>query len=172
MRRALLFAPLVMLGLFVIAVSWRLARPPSTAVASQLVGKPVPALQLAAQTSDRPGLDPRPTEPRLVNLFASWCVPCIAEVPMLTELQRGGIVIDGIAVKDRREATAAFLAEHGNPYRAIGADPDQRAQLLLGASGVPETYVIDRRGIIRFQHIGPIERGDLAAIRSAWAAAQ
>lgn len=172
MKRLLLWTPLVLLALFVIAVSWRLARPPSTAVASRLVGQPLPPLTLPPQSGDRPGLDSRLTGPRLVNLFASWCVPCIGEAPQLLQLRRSGIVIDGIAVKDRPEATAAFLSDHGNPYRAIGADPDQRAQLLLGASGVPETYVIDRSGIIRFQHIGPIEAGDLGAIRAAWAAAQ
>lgn len=172
MRRLLLFAPLAVLALFVVAVSWRLMSPPSTEVASRLVGQPLPALTLPPQSPDRPGISAAGGGPRLVNLFASWCVPCIAEVPLLTELQRGGIVIDGIAVKDRPEATAAFLADYGNPYRAIGADPDQRAQIALGAAGVPETFIVDRQGIIRFQHIGPIAASDLPALRRAWAAAQ
>lgn len=172
MRRALLFAPLAMLVLFVVAVAWRLASPPTTEVASQLVGRALPVLTLPPQISERPGLDASQSGPRLVNLFASWCVPCVGEAPLLLQLQRDGIVIDGIAVKDRAEATTAFLAEYGNPYRAIGADPDQRAQLSLGAAGVPETFVVDRRGVIRFQHIGPIEDKDLDAIRAAWAVAQ
>lgn len=162
MRRALLLAPLALLALFVIAVGWRLARPPSNQVASHLVGQRMPDV----------GLPPAIPGPRLVNLFASWCVPCIAEVPLLLDLQRGGIAIDGIAVRDRPEATAKFLATRGNPYRTIAADSDGRMQLLLGASGVPETFLVDRAGTIRFQHIGPIAARDLANIRSAWVAAQ
>ena len=161
MRRALLFAPLMLLVLFVIAVGWRLARPPSNQVASHLVGQRMPDVGLAAA----PG-------PRLVNLFASWCVPCIAEAPSLLELQRSGIAIDGIAVRDRPEATARFLASRGNPYRTVAADGDGRMQLLLGASGVPETFLVDRAGIIRFQHIGPIAETDLTSIRAAWVSAQ
>ena len=172
MRRALLFAPLLLLALFVVAVSWRLAKPPTTAIASHLVGQPLPALTLPAAHPGQPGLAPGERGPRLVNLFASWCVPCIGEAPLLLKLQQSGIAIDGIAVRDRRAATAAFLARRGNPYRAIGDDSDGRAQLLLGASGVPETFLVDRRGIIRLQHIGPIEAGDLAAIREVWAQAQ
>ena len=162
MRRALLLAPLALLALFVIAVGWRLARPPSNQVASHLVGQRMP---------DGAAL-PAVSGPRLVNLFASWCVPCIAEAPLLLELQRSGIAIDGVAVRDRPEATAKFLATRGNPYRMISDDSDGRAQLLLGASGVPETFLVDRAGIIRFQHIGPIEEKDLSGIRAAWAAAQ
>lgn len=162
MRRALLLAPLALLALFVIAVGWRLARPPSNQVASHLVGQRMPDGAVLPAVSG----------PRLVNLFASWCVPCIAEAPLLLELQRSGIAIDGVAVRDRPEATAKFLATRGNPYRMISDDSDGRAQLLLGASGVPETFLVDRAGIIRFQHIGPIEEKDLSGIRAAWAAAQ
>ena len=162
MRRALLLAPLALLALFVIAVGWRLARPPSNQVASHLVGQRMPDVTILPAVSG----------PRLVNLFASWCVPCIAEAPLLLDIQRSGVAIDGIAVRDRPEATAKFLATCGNPYRTIAADSDGRVQLLLGASGVPETFLVDRAGIIRFQHIGPIEEKDLASIRAAWAAAQ
>lgn len=161
MRRVLLLAPLALLALFVIAVGWRLARPPSNQVASHLVGQPMPDVGLAEAPA-----------PRLVNLFASWCVPCIAEAPSLLKLQRSGIAIDGIAVRDRPEATARFLAMRGNPYRTIAADEDGRMQLLLGSSGVPETFLVDRAGIIRFQHIGPIAEQDIPGIRSAWTAAQ
>ena len=168
----MLFVPLALLALFVVAVAWRLAKPPTNEVASHLIGRPLPALSLPPATADRPGLASAQSGPRLVNLFASWCVPCIGEAPFLLELQRGGIAIDGIAVRDRRQATAAFLTARGNPYRAIGDDRDGRAQLLLGASGVPETFLVDRKGIIRLQHIGPIEPEDLAAIRAAWATAQ
>ena len=81
---------------------------------------------------------------------------------------RRGIPVDGIAVRDRPEDLAAFLATYGDPYRAIGADVDRRVQLDIGSAGVPETFVIDGRGIIRHQHIGAITDADLPEIMSAY----
>ena len=103
-------------------------------------------------------------QPRLVNVFASWCVPCIAEAPLLMELKRQGVPIDAIAVRDQPEDVADFLGRHGDPFERIGADPESRVQIALGSSGVPETFIVDGRGIIRYQHMGPIEPGDVPAI--------
>jgi len=97
-------------------------------------------------------------------VFASWCVPCIAEAPNLAKLEASGANIVGIAIRDRPEDTAAFLAANGNPFSRIGRDDISAVQLSLGSSGVPETFVIDGRGVIRYQHIGDIRDGDVAVL--------
>jgi len=102
--------------------------------------------------------------PRLVNIFASWCVPCTAEVKILQELERHGVAIDGIAIRDRPQDIAGFLARNGDPYERIGSDPRSQLQIALGSSGVPESFVVDGKGVIRYQHIGPIEPSDLPMI--------
>ena len=97
----------------------------------------------------------------MINLFASWCVPCIGEAPVLEELKQRGVKIDGIAVRDRPDALQAFLRRNGNPSDLLGSDPHSEVQLALGSSGVPETFVIDGKGVIRVQHIGPIQKSDV-----------
>ena len=166
MSRAVRFAPLVLFLLVVAALVWRLAKPADTAVTSKLAGKPVPEFSLPAAVPGKPGLDSAGLKgrPRLLNIFASWCVPCVTEVKVLQELQRRGVVIDGIAVRDKSEDVAAFLARHGDPYQRIGSDPQSAVQIALGSSGVPETFVVDSRGIIRHQHIGPVETDDVPAL--------
>ena len=170
MSRALRFVPLAVLLLFVGAVSWRLAVPNDERVPSKLEGRALPAFDLPAAIPGKPGLastDLARGEPRLVNIFASWCVPCIAEAPMLDELARRGVKIDAIAVRDRPEDVADFLARHGDPFERIGSDLDSRVQIALGSSGVPETFVVDGRGVIRAQHIGPIEARDIPVLLRA-----
>ena len=174
MSRWLRFLPLLVLVAFVGAVAWRLNRPPDEEVPSQLVGKSVPAFTLAAALPTKPGLsaaDLASGQPRMVNVFASWCVPCIAEAPLLLELKRQGVAIDAIAVRDRAEDIAPFLARHGDPFERIGSDPESKVQLALGSSGVPESFIVDGRGIIRYQHMGPIEADDLPVILREWEAA-
>ena len=108
----------------------------------------------------------------MVNVFASWCVPCITEAPLLLELKRQGVKIDAIAVRDRPQDVAAFLARHGDPFERIGSDPESQVQLALGSSGVPETFIVDGRGVVRYQHMGPIDPGDLPDILRQWEAAK
>ena len=175
MSRLVRFAPLVLLGLLMAALVWRLATPVDTNVRSKLEGQPVPAFALPAAIPTKPGLasgDLAGGGPRLLNIFASWCVPCITEVRVLDDLARQGVAIDGIAVRDRREDVARFLADHGDPYRRIGSDPQSAVQIALGSAGVPESFVVDGRGVIRYQHIGPIEAGDVPVILARLEAAK
>ena len=175
MSRFLRFLPLLVLIAFVGAVAWRLNRPADEQIPSQLIGKPVPAFTLAAALPGKPGLSSAELaqgQPRMVNMFASWCVPCIAEAPLLLELKRRGVAIDAIAIRDRPEDVLAFLARHGDPFDRIGSDPESKVQLALGSSGVPESFIVDGRGIIRYQHMGPIEPDDVPAILREWEAAR
>jgi cytochrome c biogenesis protein CcmG/thiol:disulfide interchange protein DsbE len=175
MSRTLRFLPALALVLFVGVVAWRLTSPVDKKVRSHMIGQPVPTFALAAAVPDKPGLASTKLaggKPRLINVFASWCVPCIAEAPLLMELKRQGVPIDAIAVRDRPEHISAFLAEHGDPFERIGADPNSQTQLALGSSGVPETFVVDGRGIIRYQHMGPIEPDDVGSILEQWKAAR
>jgi cytochrome c biogenesis protein CcmG, thiol:disulfide interchange protein DsbE len=167
MSRALRFAPLAFLALLLAALVWRLATPADTTVKSRLEGQPVPAFVLPAALPGKAGLastDLAQGKPRLVNVFASWCVPCITEVKVLQELKARGVAIDGIAIRDRPEDLARFLSENGDPYQRIGNDPQSSVQISLGASGVPESFIVDGRGIIRHQHIGAIEAADVPSI--------
>ncbi|MEO8547881.1 MAG: DsbE family thiol:disulfide interchange protein [Sphingomicrobium sp.] len=167
MNRWLRLLPVALLGLLLAALVWRLAHPEDTTIRSRLAGKPVPEFALPPAQPNQPGLasaDLATGQPHLVNLFASWCVPCVAEAPVLQQLKARGVVIDGIAIRDRPEDLAAFLAARGNPFERIGADNASRVQLALGSAGVPESFVVDGRGIIRHQHVGPIEPADVPVI--------
>ncbi len=167
MRRGLRFVPLALLLAFVAFVTWRLANPPDTAIRSQLEGKAIPTFQLPAALPGRAALssaDLAIGKPRLVNIFASWCVPCIAEAPVLGELKARGVAIDGIAIRDRSEDVADFLRRNGDPYERIGSDLRSSVQMSLGSSGVPESFVVDGRGVIRYQHVGPIMPQDMPTI--------
>ena len=154
-----LWLPLALFMAFVVLVMIGLLRPADRNVASTLVGKPMPEFVLPPALPGRPGLDSRffaNGKPHLVNIFASWCLPCRVEAPQLAQLAKAGVHIEGISVRDTTEALQGFLEENGDPYQRIGADDDGQVQLALGSSGVPETYVIDGRGVIRYQHIGEI----------------
>ena len=167
MSRAARFAPLVLLAVLIAGMIWRLATPANTNVPSKLDGKSVPAFVLPAALPGKPALaaaDLATGQPRLVNVFASWCVPCITEVRVLQQLKARGVAIDGIAVRDRPEDVADFLGRNGDPYERIGSDERGQVQIALGSSGVPESFVVDGRGVIRYQHIGAIEAADVPLI--------
>ena len=169
MSRAVRFAPLALLLVVIAALVWRLATPADTTVDSKLEGKPLPAFTLPAALPSKPTLTSAELaagEPRLLNIFASWCVPCITEVKVLQALQRRGVAIDGIAIRDRPEDVALFLKRYGDPYARIGSDYQSAVQIALGSSGVPESFIVDGRGVIRYQHIGPIEPADVPTILS------
>ena len=169
MSRAIRFAPLLVLLAIVAALVWRLATPADTSVHSTLEGKPVPAFELPPILPNKPALssaDLASGQPRLVNIFASWCVPCVTEVKVLQALKNKGIHIDGIAVRDTPEDLTDFLARNGDPYDRIGSDAQSQVQISLGSSGVPESFVVDGKGVIRYQQIGPIEASDVPMIIS------
>ena len=152
---------------FALFVAWQLRHPADREVASTMIGKPLPAFNLRPAVPDRPGLalaDMQGGKPRLLNVFASWCVPCAVEAPQLAQLKALGIEIDGVAIRDQPDDLARFLARNGNPFTRIGADDVSAVQLAIGSSGVPETFVIDSRGVIRYQHIGEIRADQLPLI--------
>lgn len=154
-----IWLPLVLFMGFVGLVLVGLMRPADRDVASALVGKQMPEFSLPPALPGRPGLDSKVLangKPHLVNIFASWCVPCRVEAPQLGALARAGVPIEGISVRDTTENLQGFLQENGDPFQRIGADDDGKVQLALGSSGVPETYVINGKGKIVYQHIGEI----------------
>ena len=167
MSRALRFAPLALLLVVIAALIWRLATPTDTNVSSKLEGKPVPMFELSAAVPNKAALetsDLATGQPHLLNIFASWCVPCVGEVKVLQQLKSQGVSIDGIAIRDTPQDLAAFLARNGDPYDRIGEDPQSAVQIALGSSGVPESFVVDGGGIIRYQHIGAVEPNDVPKI--------
>lgn len=175
MKRLVLWVPLGLFVLFVVLAALYLRSPSDTTIRSRLVGRPLPEFALPAALPGRATTQQASFtagRPRILNVFASWCVPCIAEAPHLEALARRGIPIDAVAIRDRPEDIAQFLSRYGDPYQGIGLDADSRVQLSLGSSGVPETFVIDGRGIIRHQHIGPIDETNVAGILAAWEAAR
>lgn len=179
MKRFILWVPLavaaIFFGFFGYALFFGNSSPQQRAIESQLIGEPMPAFALEPSLPGRPGLssaDLATGEPRLLNFFASWCVPCIAEAPQLMQLRDAGVQIDAIAVRDRPEDVYAFLQRWGDPYQRIGADTQSEAQLALGSSGVPETFIVDGDGVIVHQHIGDIRPEHVPEILAALENAQ
>jgi cytochrome c biogenesis protein CcmG/thiol:disulfide interchange protein DsbE len=151
----LLFAGLALY----LALALRPDRDPSL-VPSALVGKPVPPFDLPPLLPDRPGLAAKDLKGQvtLINFFASWCIPCRAEQPVLMRLtQEVKATLYGIAYKDKPEASRAFLAEAGDPFARVVVDASGRTAIDFGLYGVPETYVVDRQGIIRYRQVGPLD---------------
>ena len=160
-RRIGLLVPLaVFIGLGVF-LAIGLTRDPRE-VPSPLVGKPVPEFSLPPVRGRTPGLATADLkrEVSLVNVFASWCVACREEHPLLMEISRERTVpLHGLNYKDQPEAAARWLDEMGDPYTRTGADLDGRVGIDWGVYGVPETFVIDRDGRIAYKQIGPITPG-------------
>jgi len=147
-------------GLF----AYQLSQPKDEFVHSAMIGQEIPAFDLPAAVPDRPGLSSANLadgKPKLLNVFASWCVPCAAEAPNLAKLEAGGANIVAVAIRDRPEDVAGFLAQYGNPFSRVGRDDISAVQLSIGSSGVPETFVVDGKGVIRYQHIGDIRDDDV-----------
>ena len=128
-------------------------------VPSQLIGRPVPDFTLPAQDPGQGfgSADLRAAgRPVLLNFFASWCVPCVIEHPQLMELSRAGLPIWGIAYKDTTAAASGFLARHGNPFARIARDAPGDVAIDFGLYGVPESYLLDRHGVVQWRYAGPL----------------
>jgi cytochrome c biogenesis protein CcmG/thiol:disulfide interchange protein DsbE len=128
-------------------------------VPSPLVGKPAPAFDLPQLAATEKRFAPKDMQGRvwLLNVWASWCVSCRQEHPLLVELGKSGIVpIVGLNYKDQRADGLAWLRQHGDPYVLSAFDLDGRVGIDYGVYGVPETYVIDKAGTIRYKQIGPV----------------
>ncbi len=128
---------------------------------SPLIGKPAPAFDLPAVAESVPGgFSTRDLKGQVsvVNVFASWCVPCLAEHPMISQLAGQGVAVYGINHRDKPDAATNWLRRHGNPYIAVGADLDARASLDWGVTGVPETFIINANGVIAYKHVGPVTK--------------
>ena len=171
-RRALLFAPFAVAAAGGVAFYGMLQGMKSgtynpRGVPSALIGRTPPDFTLPPlEGSGKPSFGSADLRnlpgPVLVNFFASWCVPCIIEHPQLMRLSREGVAILGIAYKDKPADALKFLRDRGDPFQRLGTDEPGRIAIDWGLYGVPETYLIDRQGLIRWRWAGPITEDVLA----------
>ena len=161
MRRLLFILPALLFAGLAAYLALGLTKDPHV-LPSALIDKPAPEFSL-------PGLGGKQGVAKadfagkvtLVNFFASWCAPCRVEHPLLMRLaEEGKVTLWGVAYKDRPEDSQKFLSQLGDPYQRIAVDRDGRVAIDFGVYGVPETYVIDREGRIRFRQVGPISPAD------------
>jgi cytochrome c biogenesis protein CcmG/thiol:disulfide interchange protein DsbE len=132
-----------------------------SAIPSALIGRQAPSLALPPlEGSNTPALNEAAVKGKLtlVNVFASWCVPCRQEHPLLKELAKDErLAIVGINYKDKTDNALRFLGELGNPYRAIGTDPSGKAAIDWGVYGIPESYLVGPDGTILYKKVGPFD---------------
>ena len=135
-------------------------------IPSVMIDRPAPTYTLPSLIKGKPGVISADLKGKvtLVNMFASWCLPCRAEHPFLFEIKKAGITLVGINYKDKPENARAWLQQMGNPYDAIGSDLDGRVGINFGVYGVPESYLIDKQGVIRFKQAGPLTPEDIQNI--------
>lgn len=155
LRRALLFVPLVAFGALAVLL-WRGLYTDPRIPPSVLIDRPAPAFALPSL--EGPGTVALPPGGlRVVNFFASWCVPCRVEHPQLMTLSGDDrLQLVGVVYKDKESAARAFLDRLGNPFADVAVDADGRTAIDWGVVGVPETFFVDRDGRIRYRHAGPI----------------
>jgi cytochrome c biogenesis protein CcmG, thiol:disulfide interchange protein DsbE len=161
MRGAVYLLPVILFGLLIAAFAAGLGRDPSK-LPSTMIGRPLPAFALPPV---RDGAKPLVSsdlrgEPRLLNVFASWCVSCRIEHPLLMALKAQGVPIEGLDWEDEAIDGAKYLADNGDPYGQVGNDRSGRAGIDLGVAAVPETFVVDGRGVVRYKQVGPIAPED------------
>jgi cytochrome c biogenesis protein CcmG/thiol:disulfide interchange protein DsbE len=128
-------------------------------VPSPLIGKPAPAFELPLLQQSGKSFSPREMQGKVwvLNVWASWCAACREEHPVLADFAKSGAApLYGLNYKDKREDAIAWLGRFGDPYAASIVDVDGRVGIDYGVYGVPETYVIDKQGVIRYKRIGPV----------------
>ena len=166
-RRWLALLPLlVFMALAGVFLAQLLSGRDTSTVPSALIGQSAPDTPLPAlEGVDRPAFDPSQLAGKvtLVNVWASWCVPCRQEHPVLMDLARDGrIGIVGFNYKDKPENARKFLSELGNPYSALGVDQSGRAAIEWGVYGIPETFLVGKDGRIAWKHVGPFDPQNVA----------
>jgi cytochrome c biogenesis protein CcmG, thiol:disulfide interchange protein DsbE len=147
--------------LLIVFFLWRGLGLNPRAVPSPLIGKPAPAFTVPLLSDPSQTLSAKELRGQvyLLNVWGSWCVSCRDEHPVLVELaKRKRIPLYGLNWKDKHEDAVAWLERFGDPYVASGVDRDGRVAIDFGVYGAPETYLIDREGVIRFKHTGPLTR--------------
>ena len=157
MKRLIFILPVLVFAAVVIAFAGGLQRDPSQ-IPSTLIDRPLPVFDLPGLAAGAPGFASTEFrgEPKLLNVFASWCVACREEHPLLVEFARTKMLpIYGLNYKDDRADGLKWLANFGNPYEASLYDRDGRVGIDFGVYGVPESFLIDAKGVIRYKQIGP-----------------
>lgn len=158
MKRMLMLVPLAIFLLIAVFLYKGLFLNPSD-IGSTMIGKPLPEFSLASlETPERKvSVADFQELPALLNVWATWCPTCKAEHAMLNKLAAQGVVVYGVNYKDDSDAARQWLAQLGNPYRFSVEDPEGSLGINLGVYGAPETFVIDRKGIVRDKFVGAID---------------
>jgi cytochrome c biogenesis protein CcmG/thiol:disulfide interchange protein DsbE len=159
-------APLVIFAGLALMFYYALQTGDPSRLPSALIGKPVPQFSLepvpelvdnGQPVSGFSNADLARGKVSVVNFWASWCVPCVQEHPVLVEMtRRSGVDLYGVNYKDQAAAARRFLGHYGNPYKAVGVDGNGRTAIEWGVYGMPETFVVDGNGRIVYKHVGPI----------------
>jgi cytochrome c biogenesis protein CcmG, thiol:disulfide interchange protein DsbE len=174
--RWLMALPLIAFAALAALFWFRLGSGDPSRIPSALIGRPAPQTALPAleglvnNGAQVPGLDPSAFRGKvsIVNVWASWCVPCHDEAPLLTELsQDKRMQIVGINYKDSPENARRFLGRYGNPFGMVGVDANGRASIEWGVYGVPETFIVGREGKIVYKLVGPLTPDNLDTVLRA-----
>ncbi len=172
-RLGLVALPLIIFGAMAIVFLFALKSGDPSKLPSALIGKRAPEITVPAlpELTDGPrtvpgfaSVDLAKGQVSVVNFWASWCAPCVAEHPLLIALkERTGVALYGVNYKDQAVAARRFLGRYGNPYAAVGVDVHGRTAIEWGVYGMPETFVLNGRGEIVYKHVGPITPESLEA---------
>jgi len=158
MKRMLMLIPLAIFLLIAVFLYRGLFLDPSD-IGSTMIGKPLPAFSLASLEAPERNVTAGDIKelPALLNVWATWCPTCKAEHEMLNKLAAQGVVVYGVNYKDNGDAARQWLKQFGNPYRFNVADPEGSLGINLGVYGAPETFVIDKQGVVRDKLVGAID---------------